>query len=160
MTKKQGQPRVHTVWQGLLNPTSPLIRALAHQTVVDLEMESWPRFCAKLEYWQSHTAEHPITLGANDTKLFPLHRGRSRLVAGVLYQRAMPMHIWCNSLNPQPLIETVLTQARIKHTRRLPETEQIPIRGFESSIRELMHTYISRDWLLEALSPQSGPKKI
>ena len=157
MTKKRAQPKIHTVWQGLLNPTAPLIRALAHQTVVDIEPAVWPRFCAKITYWQNHTAENPITLRASDTELYPLHRGCSRLVAGVLYQRAMPMHIWSTHSD---LIETVMTQARIKHTRRLPETEQNPIRGFESSIRELMHTYISRDWLLEALSPQSGPKKI
>ena len=160
MTKTRPSPiKQHTVWQGLLNPTAPLIRALAHQTVVDIEAALWPRFCAKITYWQTNSAHNPITLRASRTELFPLHRGCSRLVAGVLYQRAMPMHIWSTDAD-LALIQTVMTQAKMTHTRRLPDSEQNPIRGFESSIHLLKHTYFSKDWLLEALESAERPKKI
>ena len=160
MTKKAQALSVQSVWAGRLNPRSHLVRELAYQTVQDLAAELWPRFCAKMVYWQHHSALNPITLQASDTQLFPLHRGCSRLVAGVLYQQQMPIQIWCVGCDPHSLMNAVMINAQAVITRRLPNTEQTRIQSFESDIQSLMHSHMDRKTLLEALVPQSGAKKI
>lgn len=159
MTKKTLKPKIHSVWRGRLVPHNDQIRALAVSTVHSIDPAVWSRFCAKIAYWAHNSAENPITVVASDLELFPLHRGCSRLIAGVLYQQAPPMRIWCQGTNPEALIHSVMSKAKMIRTRTLPDSPQAPILGFEPALRQLQHTHIDRDWLIEALVSAERPKK-
>jgi hypothetical protein len=162
MTKKQASPtRVQSAWQGRLRPESPQLRSLAQRTLLELDPALAPRFCAKMVYWQTHSAVNPITLTISDTELFPVHRGCSRLVAAVLYGHAWPMRVWCRGSKPHSLLREIMTNYKPIPLYRDPLAEQPRIASFDPTTNIIEQTVtVDICSLLRALDPQSGPKKI
>jgi hypothetical protein len=136
-TTQASRPRIHSAWQGLFDPRSPRIRQLAHTTLAEIPPELRARFCAKMLYWRSHTSVNPITITVSDTELWPIHRGCSRLIAGVVYDRPMLMRVWCTGSNPQQLLDEILTARTRLRKIYDPHTAQTPVPNFERDLIEL-----------------------
>jgi hypothetical protein len=132
--KKMLKPQAQ--WRGVLRWDTPAVQRQALAIASNIPHKELDRFRAKMMYWLTHDALHPVQFAVTDTEICTIQRGQSRFLAGYLLQKPILAEI--QSYKPEFTYQFVVSLC-VKPPKPVKilnfSKPQTSIRGFESLLR-------------------------